>query len=1220
MNSALSSRSQEKAVRTTIKGLSTFAGLLVLTALHSTPSYAQFAPKVLKIMRQGLGDGTVDIVMGSITVTCTDTCEQTFILPQPVTLEAKAPTGTAFVGWEGGCSGTMTTCSFLITSGRSVRAVFRLDPDVPPLPSALTPENINQYLIDNPSVTTTAQFMRALPEEFRKGWILMTRSESLQTGTARFPRVMLPSADSRYVFTLGLAEHASYPGAHPNAIEFMQWDGNEKNFRFHEIVMAPIGPMGRAGQFPARLRGVSIDEQRCTRCHSTRNIRNPNPAQAGTTGFPAGLVKAKNKPNWDSYDSWGGMLPFNRDKIFPGSVEAAALRRLLNPWTWRNDEPSRRIMEQLELQSNAPGSSPVYPADDVFTRINGGPNDGLIQFAFDGGLTVVNEPNPTGPSVGPVNYKFDGVAGAPPGSNVVRPTDTPVILHAVGTPLFDEGRGVQLFDQLAGGDGGYNFNQIRIGNELANHRFATGSVPFDARPLALAINDSCIVTDSLGTISTAPGAGTLLDRTAFFSARHGGMNLGAIIDDTGARARDLPRRKADIQKLNLDRNGDNYLLNSSMTPDIDLISEYGPFTGFGTSTAVERLRQEVFRRGGGNDQSIMGGGFYVDREDYGNTNKVALFRYFLEPLGVAVDKWSIGVRGRSRNYTFADVLGSYPGPIRSELQASLNADPYPGVAGTSCSSLITAVNSEFAKLPAANARPTYTDIQRIFNKGCIECHGGLDYPPYARYSTNPNYFDLSERENPASNDRLRGSFDTLANGSFLGTSSADSTLFARITSPSDSCPFGAMPCGGPRLAAADVATVKRWLDGPATKSEGDPHLVTVDNIPYDFQSAGEFTLLRGPGMELQSRHTPIATDGPLGPDGYTGLSSCPSLNTAAAMQVGRHRVTLQPGLGNRPNPEGLELRIDGKRVPYPGPRGIALDDGGRIMATTASGGIQVQMPSGTEVIVTPGFWSYYQLWYLNINVRNVRATFGLMGSIAPQNWLPALPDGSTLGPQPGNLAKRYDQLYATFADAWRVNKSTSLFDYGSGVGPDSFVLKGWPAFQPKSCLLPKDWTSNPTPPKQLARDEARKACSALVDVARQSNCEADAVLTGDIGVAATYLATERIELNARPERVELGRPEAFDTKAEPSVTFNWKRTSDKNDGKLTYMHCLWPQGTTFTMKTCTDLPDGAESTTVYDLKPGQFYYWKVLVDDGQGATVASETRKFQVAGETSEGK
>ena len=94
--------------------------------------------------------------------------------------------------------------------------VFRLNPDVPPLPGNLTPENINQYLIDNPSVTTTAQFMRALPEEFRKGWILMSRSESLQTGTARFAaRHAAQRGRALYLHGWAMRQHASYPGSHP---------------------------------------------------------------------------------------------------------------------------------------------------------------------------------------------------------------------------------------------------------------------------------------------------------------------------------------------------------------------------------------------------------------------------------------------------------------------------------------------------------------------------------------------------------------------------------------------------------------------------------------------------------------------------------------------------------------------------------------------------------------------------------------------------------------------------------------------------------------------------------------------------------------------------------------------------------------------------------------------------------------------------------------------
>ena len=52
-------------------------------------------------------------------------------------------------------------------------------------------------------------------------------------------------------------------------------------------------------------------------------------------------------------------------------------------------------------------------------------------------------------------------------------------------PTSDEGRGVQLFDVLGGLDG--NLNPQRIADELVNHRFATGSVPIDVRPIALAI-------------------------------------------------------------------------------------------------------------------------------------------------------------------------------------------------------------------------------------------------------------------------------------------------------------------------------------------------------------------------------------------------------------------------------------------------------------------------------------------------------------------------------------------------------------------------------------------------------------------------------------------------------------------------------------------------------------------------------------------------------------
>jgi Divergent InlB B-repeat domain len=1164
--------------------------ILFLGALCAAPSHAA---GVLKVMKQGLGTGTITSAPAGM-IDCGADCDESFALTAPITLTAVAPGGSTFVGWQGDCAafGAAVNCNLTMSGNRSVRAEFRLNPDIAPL-ADFTPEGIQSYLTANPAVTSAARFVRALPADFKQGWILMTRSESLQTGTAKFPRILMPNSNAQFTFTVGLAEHASYPGAHHDAIEYMQWDAVEKNFRFHEIVLNPIAAMG---EFPARARGVSRDEPRCTRCHSTRNIPNPSTTDLGTTGNPPGLVKSKNKPNWDTYDSWGGAMPFNRDRIYQGSVEAAAFRSLLNPWTWRANDSARQVIEQLELQP------PGVPAGDVITRTNGGTNDGHVNFAFDSGL-VLTEPAPAGTGVS-INYTFNGLPGVGAGTTVQR-ADNKVILHAVGTPLNDEGRAVQFFDLLGGGDG--NFNQTRIGNELASHRFATGSFPLDTRPVALAINKGCLNVNSAGN-NVTPSTGSLTFDQAFFSSRHGGLTLNDIVANTQARRQSMPRRKADIEKLNLDRDGDVYLIAPS-SPEVDLIEQYGLATSFGTATSLERLRQEVFRRpiDAGVADSVIGG-IYVDREIYGSTtDRIALYRYLLEPLGVSVDKWSMGVRGRSRTFTFADVFGTYTGPITNELQASLTADPFPGLASPfDCAGLVPAVNTALAALPAYQDVPRYTDVQRIFNKSCVECHGRLGYPPFAKYFP-ASYLDFSEEESPASGDRLLRSHGYAA--SFVTTDPATSYLYQRINEPSEACPFGVMPCGGPPLVKADIETIRRWIVGGKPNTAGDPHITTMNGVPYDFQSAGEFTLLRGEDLEVQARQSPIQTDTPLAPDGQSGLSSCPSLNTAAAVRVGKHRITYQPNLGGQPDPNGLQLRVDGKLIEKLGARGVLLADGGRILPTTA-GGIQIEFPGGTDVVITPGWWAYYQVWFLNIDVRHSRANQGVMGTISPNQWLPAMGDDTFLGPRPAALSSRYKQIYSKFADSWRVNKQTTLFDYASGTSTATYTLRGWPEFEPKSCKLPPGWDPKIEPPKPLPAEEAKKLCSAVVDTQRRANCEQDVMLTGDAVFAQTYVATERIQRNAIPGAPLLTLPQKSQVDLGDSVSFAWQPVKDKDNGKLTYQHCVWPAGDKQTFNHCKELGPQAESTVVAGLKSGQAYFWKVVVDDGQGGTVESETRRF----------
>ena len=1143
----------------------------------------------LRVMRTGLGSGTV--TSNPAGINCGATCDAS--LTGNVTLTASPAGGSTFVGWDGDCLGAGLTCTLAMTADRSLRAQFALSAAIPEL-ADLTPAGVAAYLTANPSVTTPARFLKALPGEYKLNWILMSRSESLQTGTAETPRVLLPSADARFTFTFGVVPHASYPGSHPNAIEYMQWDVATKNFRFHEIVVDAIPQMGTV---PPRTRGVSPDDARCSKCHSTRNVLNRS-TFPGTTGITPGTVKEKNKPNWDSYDSWAGMLPFNRDRIYQGTVETAAFRKIFNLWTWRTNEPVRAIIEQLVLQPTG------IPALHVITRTIGGPNDGHVNFTFDASPPVTTEPAPVGDSTSSIAYQFNGTNGA---ASTVQRGGTFITLHHSGIATSDEGRGVHYFDLLGGLFG--NLNQTRIGDEVASHRFATGGVRVDPRPIAMAITQDCLSIDAaMNTVTPA-----ISGFSAFFAARNA-ATINDVVTDTRTRAQSQPRRKADLQAINLDRTNDVYLFHPP--PGIGLIQQYGAATSFGTSTALSRLRQEVFRRpttGFAGDSTVMGG-FYVDREDYNfNTNRMALYRFFLEPLGISVDRWSMGVRGRGRTYTFADVFNSYVTAFRTELALNLDADPVAGLTSpySNCAALVTAANTAFAALPAAAAVPTYTDVQRIFNKGCIECHGGLGYPPFDQFFP-ADYLDLSEDEEPGMGETRLSRAHGYAT-SFTTADPTTSLLYLRMTQTSENCPYGMMPCGGPSMAKVDLETIRRWIVGGRPNTNGDPHITTANDVHYDFQAAGEFVLLRGENLEIQSRHSAVQTETPLGPNGHTGLTSCVSINTAAAVRVGPHRITYEPNLYGEPSPNGLELRVDGKLVRMV-PEGIILAQGGRILPTNAPGGIQIEVPGGTDIVITPGWWDWYSVWYLNIDVRHARALDGLMGTIAPGNWLPALPDGSVLGPRPAGLPDRYDALYGKFGDAWRVTDASTLFDYAPGSKTGDYVVATWPGFEPKQCLMaPLPGIPNRPPPKPLFAEEAYKYCAKLEDKVRQENCRADVMVTGNPAVAETYERTERIQLNEMPEPPKLEFPLNDSTGIGTDLRVGWVATRDRDDQRpLKYLRCVWEAGTTFTYNACTPIDGQNEKmfASVAGLRSGKAYFWKIVVQDSNNGIVESETWRF----------
>ena len=302
---------------------------------------------------------------------------------------------------------------------------------------------------------------------------------------------------------------------------------------------------------------------------------------------------------------------------------------------------------------------------------------------------------------------------------------------------------------------------------------------------------------------------------------------------------------------------------------------------------------------------------------------------------------------------------------------------------------------------------------------------------------------------------------------------------------------------------------KGWLRGDVMRTGnhiGDPHTHTVNGKAFDFQSVGEFTLLRdGDRMEVQVRQTPVATQHPI-TDDYSGLTACVSIITAVAARIGRHRVAMQPGREGRL----VQFYLDGKPTKL-SPEGIDLD-AHRVSAFDANGetGLRIDYEDGTVVTATPSFWNAHNVWYIDVSVSNTQADEGVMGFVPKDSWLPRLSNGTTVGPKPASLHDRYVQLYQTFADSWRVTDATSLFVYAPGTSTKTFTDVEWPAGKPPCKLKPEFQIPGVQVHKGMPVADAEKVCAAVKSKDLHANCVFDVATTGDETFVRGYVFADEL--------------------------------------------------------------------------------------------------------------
>ena len=123
------------------------------------------------------------------------------------------------------------------------------------------------------------------------------------------------------------------------------------------------------------------------------------------------------------------------------------------------------------------------------------------------------------------------------------------------------------------------------------------------------------------------------------------------------------------------------------------------------------------------------------------------------------------------------------------------------------------------------------------------------------------------------------------------------------------------------------------------------------------------------GDGIQTRQTAVSTTF-IGEDPYDGLTTCVSLNTAVAARIGEPALPTSPTLTERPiraacNCASMEF------LPRSACSAGILETAEAAFSNSFGGDLEIELPDGKILLVTPEWWASQGYWYLNVDVTHL---------------------------------------------------------------------------------------------------------------------------------------------------------------------------------------------------------------------------------------------------------